>query len=75
LDKNNPKKLFYISSAANFFLKEKKAAKKTCASRLKKRQKNSGTCYAPKFFSHFLFYGFCRQGISDIEIIITEKQI
>jgi hypothetical protein len=40
-------------------------AKKNLRHPLKKRLKNSGTRYAPKFLERFLFEGFCRYGIRE----------
>jgi len=49
------RKIIFHFKFNNFFLHKEKLAKKNLRLPLKKRQKNSGTRYAPKFLERFLF--------------------
>jgi len=51
LEKNNPEKLFFISSATTFFFIEKSCQKRTCARRWKNVGKIQGPAMRLNFFS------------------------
>jgi hypothetical protein len=57
------RKIIFHFECYNFSLQKEKLAKKNLRQPLKKRQKNSGTRYAPKFLERFQFNGFDRNGI------------
>jgi hypothetical protein len=56
------RKIIFHFDCCNFFLARKKLPKKNWDLPLKKRQKNSGTRYAPKFLKRFVLSNFDDQG-------------